>query len=69
MKQTLPDRVIYILSFPHATSQDSGIYECSITHETSGEVRVSTVAINVFGKSSLRNVSWIPSMGFSAEAQ
>ncbi|XP_053177771.1 platelet-derived growth factor receptor alpha [Scomber japonicus] len=52
MKQTLPDRVIYILSFPHATSQDSGIYECSITHETSGEVRVSTVAINVFEENS-----------------
>lgn len=51
MKQTFPDRVIYTLSIPKATSQDSGTYECSITHEISGEVRVSSVAVTVFGKS------------------
>lgn len=51
MKQTFPDRVIYILSIPKATSRDSGTYECSITHEISGEVRVSSVAVTVFGKS------------------
>lgn len=50
MKQTFPDRVIYTLSFPQATSQDSGTYECSITHEISREVRVSSVAVAVFGK-------------------
>lgn len=51
MKQSFPDQVIYTLSFPKATSQDSGTYECSITHESSGEVRVSSVAVTVFGKS------------------
>ncbi|XP_053286553.1 platelet-derived growth factor receptor alpha [Pleuronectes platessa] len=48
MKQTLPDQLIYILSVPQATAQDSGSYECSITHENSGEVRVSSVAVTVF---------------------
>ncbi|KAM7410383.1 hypothetical protein PAMA_001701 [Pampus argenteus] len=51
MKQTFPDRVVYILSFPQATSQDSGIYECSITHE-SGDVRVSSVAVTIFEENS-----------------
>ncbi|CAK6956108.1 platelet-derived growth factor receptor alpha [Scomber scombrus] len=52
MKQTLPDRVIYTLNFPQATSQDSGTYECSITHEISREVRVGRVAITVFEENS-----------------
>ncbi|XP_041791097.1 platelet-derived growth factor receptor alpha [Chelmon rostratus] len=52
IKQTFPDRVIYILSIPQATSQDSGTYECSITHEISGEVRVSSVAVTVFEENS-----------------
>lgn len=51
MKQTFPDRVIYTLGIPQATSRDSGTYECSITHETSGEVRASSVAVTVFGES------------------
>ncbi len=51
MKQTLADRVVYTLSIPQASSQDSGTYECSITHEISGEVRVGSVAVSVFGKS------------------
>lgn len=46
MKQTLPAQVIYILSIPQATAQDSGTYECSITH--GGEVRASSVAVSVF---------------------
>lgn len=53
MKQTFHDRVIYTLSIPQATSQDSGTYECSITHEISGGVRVSSVAVTVFGKSEM----------------
>ncbi|XP_042339135.1 platelet-derived growth factor receptor alpha isoform X1 [Plectropomus leopardus] len=52
MKQTLPDRVIYTLSIPQATAQDSGTYECSITHEISGKVRVSSVAVTVFEENS-----------------
>ncbi|KAG7513222.1 hypothetical protein JOB18_002009 [Solea senegalensis] len=52
MKQTFPDRVIYTLSVPHATSQDSGTYECSITHEISGKVRVSSVTVAVFDENS-----------------
>lgn len=50
MKETFPDRVIYILSVPRATSQDSGTYECSITHVMSGTVRASRVAVTVFGE-------------------
>uniref|UniRef100_A0A668A048 Platelet-derived growth factor receptor alpha n=1 Tax=Myripristis murdjan TaxID=586833 RepID=A0A668A048_9TELE len=52
MKQTLPDRVIYTLSIPHATSQDTGIYECSVTHDSSGEIRANSVAITVFEENS-----------------
>ncbi|KAF1386141.1 hypothetical protein PFLUV_G00115080 [Perca fluviatilis] len=52
MKQTFPDRVIYILSIQQATSQDSGTYECSITQHISGEVRVSSVAVTVFEENS-----------------
>ncbi|XP_032381838.1 platelet-derived growth factor receptor alpha [Etheostoma spectabile] len=52
MKQTFPDRVLYILSIQQATSQDSGIYECSVTQHTSGEVRVSSVAVTVFEENS-----------------
>ncbi|XP_059196558.1 platelet-derived growth factor receptor alpha isoform X2 [Centropristis striata] len=52
MKQTLPDRVIYTLSIPQATAQDSGTYECSVTHEISGEVRAGSVAVTVFEENS-----------------
>ncbi|KAK9518941.1 hypothetical protein VZT92_021706 [Zoarces viviparus] len=52
MKQTLPDRVVYTLSVPQATAQDSGAYECSVTEEVSGEVRVSSVAVAVFEENS-----------------
>ncbi|KAF7653152.1 hypothetical protein LDENG_00086480 [Lucifuga dentata] len=52
MKESFPNRVIYTLSIPQATSQDSGTYECSITHEISGEVRASSVAVVVFEESS-----------------
>lgn len=50
MKETFPDRVVYILSVPQATSQDSGTYECSITHLMSGTVKVSWVAVTIFGE-------------------
>ncbi|XP_041861672.1 platelet-derived growth factor receptor alpha isoform X2 [Melanotaenia boesemani] len=52
MKHTFPERVIYILSIPQASSQDSGTYECSIKHKISGEVRVSSVAVAVFEENS-----------------
>nr|XP_046248139.1 platelet-derived growth factor receptor alpha [Scatophagus argus] len=52
MKQIFPDRVIYTLSIPQATAQDSGTYECSITHEVSGVVRVSSAAVTVFKENS-----------------
>ncbi|KAI4828770.1 hypothetical protein KUCAC02_022846 [Chaenocephalus aceratus] len=48
IKETSLDGVIYTLSIPKATSQDSGSYECSVTHIISGEVRVSSVAVTVF---------------------
>ncbi|KAG7228764.1 hypothetical protein INR49_008542 [Caranx melampygus] len=52
MKQTLPDRVIYTLYIPQATSQDSGTYECSITSLNNREVRAGTVAVTVFAENS-----------------
>lgn len=64
LKQTFHDRVIYTLSIPQATSQDSGTYECSITCNISGKARVSSVGVTVFGKSSSRNISWIRLMSF-----
>lgn len=53
MRETFPDRVVYILGVPRATSQDSGTYECSITHVMSGAVRASGVAITIFGEKHL----------------
>lgn len=53
MKESFPDRVTYTLFILKATAQDSGTYECSITHEISGDVRVSSVAVTVFGKFSV----------------
>ncbi|XP_068174610.1 platelet-derived growth factor receptor alpha [Antennarius striatus] len=52
MKQTFPDQVIYTLSIPQSTSQDSGAYECSVTHQMSGEVRVSSVFVTVLEENS-----------------
>uniref|UniRef100_A0A6Q2XR39 receptor protein-tyrosine kinase n=1 Tax=Esox lucius TaxID=8010 RepID=A0A6Q2XR39_ESOLU len=52
MKQTMPDRVVYILSFPAASSQDSGVYECSIANNFTGEIRANRVSVTVFGESS-----------------
>lgn len=51
MKQTLPDRVVYTLSVPRASSRDSGVYECSVTRELSGETKVGSVAVAVSGES------------------
>ncbi|XP_016886800.1 platelet-derived growth factor receptor alpha isoform X3 [Cynoglossus semilaevis] len=52
VKQTLPDHVVYTLSVSQASSQDSGVYECSVTNTVNGEVRVNSVAINVFEENS-----------------
>lgn len=52
IKESFPDRVVYTLSIPQASSQDSGAYECSIAQETSGEVRVGSVAVTVFEENS-----------------
>lgn len=52
-KETLPDHVIYTFFVLKASSEDSGTYECSVTHEASGKVRASSVALTVFGKHSL----------------
>lgn len=49
---TLPDSVIYTLSIPQATAQDSGSYECSVRHEASGKTRVNSVAVTVFEENS-----------------
>ncbi|XP_035997377.1 platelet-derived growth factor receptor alpha [Fundulus heteroclitus] len=51
-KQSLPDRVIHTLQIPQATAQDSGRYECSVTHEASGKTRASSVAVTVFDENS-----------------
>ncbi|XP_034036396.1 platelet-derived growth factor receptor alpha [Thalassophryne amazonica] len=51
-KQIFPDRVIYTLSIPQATSLDSGTYECSIIHMISGDVRASSVAVTVVDENS-----------------
>ncbi|KAM9848951.1 platelet-derived growth factor receptor alpha [Aulostomus maculatus] len=52
MKQVLPDQVVYTLSVFQASSEDSGAYECSVTHGVSGEVRVGSAAVTVFEESS-----------------
>ncbi|KAJ7986489.1 hypothetical protein DPEC_G00340410 [Dallia pectoralis] len=52
MKQTLPDKVVYTLHIPAASSQDSGVYECSIASDFTREIRANQVSVTVFGESS-----------------
>ncbi|KAM6921684.1 platelet-derived growth factor receptor alpha [Xenentodon cancila] len=52
MKQTVPDGDIYTLRIPKATSQDSGIYECSILHTPTGNGRVSSTYVTVLEENS-----------------
>ncbi|KAL2089879.1 hypothetical protein ACEWY4_014567 [Coilia grayii] len=47
MKQTLPDKVLYILSVPSASAHDGGAYECSITNNLTRQTRSSQVAVAV----------------------
>lgn len=50
-KDALPDQVIYTFFVLKAVPEDSGPYECSVTHELSGKVRASSVVLTVFGES------------------
>ncbi|CAN9500997.1 unnamed protein product [Ophioblennius macclurei] len=52
MKQPSQNRVVYTLVVPQATPQDSGVYECSVTHALSGQVRVGSVAVTVVEQNS-----------------
>ncbi|XP_030228589.1 platelet-derived growth factor receptor alpha isoform X2 [Gadus morhua] len=51
-KHTAPDSVAYTLSVGGASMQDSGVYECSVTHVISGQTRGNSVAITVFEETS-----------------
>ncbi|KAM9435321.1 platelet-derived growth factor receptor alpha isoform 1-T4 [Clarias gariepinus] len=46
-KETYPDKVLYILSIPHASTNDTGFYECSVTEHSSGKTRSSKVIVTV----------------------
>ncbi|MCJ8743547.1 hypothetical protein PDJAM_G00095280 [Pangasius djambal] len=46
-KETYPDKVLYILSIPHASTNDTGFYECSVTEQSSGKTHSSQVTITV----------------------
>ncbi|KAI5090427.1 platelet-derived growth factor receptor alpha [Silurus meridionalis] len=46
-KETYPDKVLYILSIPHASTNDTGFYECSVTDQSSGKTRSSEVTVVV----------------------
>ncbi|XP_027001962.2 platelet-derived growth factor receptor alpha isoform X1 [Tachysurus fulvidraco] len=46
-KETYPDKVSYILSIPHASTNDTGLYECSVTEPSVGQTRSSRVSIIV----------------------
>ncbi|XP_072294210.1 platelet-derived growth factor receptor alpha isoform X2 [Eucyclogobius newberryi] len=51
-KESFLDHVVYTLSIPNASAQDSGSYECSVTDKITGEVKTRTVAVTVFEESS-----------------
>ncbi|KAM9796349.1 platelet-derived growth factor receptor alpha [Syngnathus typhle] len=51
-KEDFPDKVVYTLVIQRAGLQDSGTYECSVTHQDSGMVRVSAAAVTVYEESS-----------------
>ncbi|XP_031430244.1 platelet-derived growth factor receptor alpha isoform X2 [Clupea harengus] len=47
MKQTLPDKVLYVLSIPSASAHDGGSYECAVTNTILRQTRSSQVAVTV----------------------
>ncbi|CAL8309401.1 unnamed protein product [Lota lota] len=51
-KHTSPDSVAYTLSVGSASTQDSGVYECSVTHIISHQTRVNSIAVTVFEETS-----------------
>lgn len=56
-KETYPDKVLYILSIPHASTNDTGFYECSVTEQSSGKTHSSQVSIIVHGNNLL--LAWL----------
>ncbi|KAF4070920.1 hypothetical protein AMELA_G00279030 [Ameiurus melas] len=46
-KETYPDKVLYILSIPHASTNDTGFYECSVTEQSSRKTHSAQVSIIV----------------------
>lgn len=48
-KETYPDKVLYILSISHASVNDTGFYECSVTEQFTGKTHSSQVTITVHG--------------------
>ncbi|XP_062306427.1 platelet-derived growth factor receptor alpha [Osmerus eperlanus] len=52
MKEILTNQVLYILRIPEATSQDSGVYECVVVNDDSGEIRTGRVVVTVFEENS-----------------
>ncbi|XP_057697882.1 platelet-derived growth factor receptor alpha [Corythoichthys intestinalis] len=51
-KQKFPDKVFYTLVIQQASLDDAGTYECFVSHQVSGKVRVSTATVTVFEESS-----------------
>lgn len=50
-KESYPDKVLYILSIPHASMNDTGFYECAVSEQLSGQTRSSQVTITIHGNS------------------
>ncbi|XP_062858175.1 platelet-derived growth factor receptor alpha isoform X2 [Trichomycterus rosablanca] len=46
-KQSLPEKVLYTLSIPQATINDTGFYECAVTGQSSNTTWFSSVFITV----------------------
>ncbi|KAG7316741.1 hypothetical protein KOW79_020282 [Hemibagrus wyckioides] len=46
-KETYPDKVSYILIISHASMNDSGFYECSVTEQSSGQTSSSQLIVTI----------------------
>lgn len=49
MKFVFPDKVQYILNIPKASVADSGLYECAVTNQFTGQTKSVNLGITVHG--------------------
>lgn len=49
MKLVFPDKVLYILNIPKASVADSGLYQCAVTNQLTGQTKSVKLDVTVHG--------------------